>query len=109
MHNLGFLSGGRTGSIEMLTLCDEMIGWASKMAAGCEVNEDAIAYEVVKRAAPDNAYLTDEHTQSRYLSENWYPNIFERSDADAWLERGSLDLRARIRARLDDILTPLGL
>ena len=31
VHNLGFLSGGRTGSLELLTLCDKMIGWTSKM------------------------------------------------------------------------------
>lgn len=109
VHNLGFLSGGRTGSIELLVLCDELVGWASQLAAGCTVDADSIAYEVVKRAAPDNAYLTDDHTQSRYLTENWYPNIFERSDADAWTERGSQDLRTRIGSRLEEILAPVGL
>ncbi|MGI9464292.1 MAG: trimethylamine methyltransferase family protein, partial [Aestuariivirgaceae bacterium] len=38
VHNLGFLSGGRTGSLEMLVLCDELIGWTSRMAAGVEVD-----------------------------------------------------------------------
>ena len=73
------------------------------MAAGCDVDDDAIAFEVVKRAAHDNTYLTDQHTQDRYLSENWYPNLFERSDADAWLERGGMDMRGRIRQKIDDI------
>ena len=40
VHNLGFLSGGRTGSLEMLTLCDEMIGWTSKMANGLKVDSE---------------------------------------------------------------------
>ena len=109
VHNLGFLSGGRTGSIELLLLCDELIGWVSKMAGGCVVDEESIAYEVVKRSAPNNDYLTDVHTQSNYLTENWYPNMFERSDADAWMERGSQDLRTRIRSRLEEILSPMGL
>jgi len=104
VHNLGFLSGGRTGSLEMLVLCDELIGWSTRMGAGCELDDDAIAYEVVKRAAPDNSFLIDRHTQDRYLTENWYPNLLERSDADAWLERGAVDLRGRIRQRLDELL-----
>jgi trimethylamine--corrinoid protein Co-methyltransferase len=105
VHNLGYLSGGRTGSIELLVLCNELIGWVTKMAAGCNVDDEAIAYEVVRRAAPDNSYLTDQHTQNRYLTENWLPNLFERSDSTAWLEQGGVDLRGRIRQKLDDLLS----
>ena len=54
--------------------------------------------------APENAFLTDQHTQDRYLTENWYPSLFERSDADAWIENGNRDLRARIAQKLSDIL-----
>jgi len=104
VHNLGFLSGGRTGSLEMLVLCDEMIGWCSKMAGGIEVSADTIAAKVVQRAAASNEFLTDEHTRDRYLTENWYPNFCERSDADAWLEAGSRDMQQKIRDRLADML-----
>jgi len=88
-----------------VVLCDELIGWVTKMAAGCSVDDEAIAYEVVRRAAPDNSYLTDQHTQNRYLTENWLPNLFERSDSTAWLEQGGVDLRGRIRQKLDDLLS----
>ena len=104
VHNLGFLSGGRTGSLEMLTLCDELIGWSSKMANGVTVDAEALAVEVVKRAAPTNEFLTDPHTQDRYLTENWYPNLCERSDAEAWLEAGGQDMQQRIRQRIADLL-----
>ena len=104
IHNLGFLSGGRTGSLEMLTLCDEMIGWSSKMANGVEVNAESLAVEVVQRAAATNEFLTDPHTQDRYLTESWYPSLCERSDAEAWLETGGNDMQQRIRQRLAELL-----
>ena len=104
VHNLGFLSGGRTGSLEMLTLCDEMIGWTSKMANGLKVDSETLAVEVIQRAAPGNEYLTDQHTQDRFLTESWYPNLCERSDADAWLETGGQDMQQRIRQRLTELL-----
>ncbi len=104
VHNLGFLSGGRTGSLQMLTLCDEMIGWSSKMANGVEVTADSVALEVVKRAVASNDYLTDDHTQQRFMTETWYPGLCERSDADAWLEAGAVDMTARVNQRLHEIL-----
>ena len=104
VHNLGFLSGGRTGSIQMLTLCDELIGWSSKMATGVEVTAESIAAEVVIRAARSNEYLTDQHTQDRFMTENWYPGLCERSDADAWLEAGAIDMTERVNQRIRDIL-----
>lgn len=104
VHNLGFLSGGRTGSLQMLTLCDEIVGWSSKMATGVEVTPDTVALDVVQRSAVENTYLTDEHTQQRFLTENWYPDLCERSDADAWVEAGAHDMTARVNQRLREIL-----
>ena len=104
VHNLGFLSGGRTGSLEMLTLCDELIGWSSKFSTGVQLDSDSIAVEVIERATPSNAFLTDSHTIDRYLTENWYPNLSERSDAEAWLDAGGHDMQARVKQRIRDIL-----
>jgi|TARA_B110000971_G_scaffold142234_1_gene145408 trimethylamine--corrinoid protein Co-methyltransferase len=104
VHNLGFLSGGRTGSIQLLTLCDELIGWSSKMATGVEVTVDSIAAEVVLRSAKNNDFLTDQHTQDRFMTENWYPGLCERSDADAWLEAGAQDMTERVNQRIREIL-----
>ncbi len=104
VHNLGFLSGGRTGSIQLLTLCDELIGWSSKMATGVEVTADSIAFEVVLRSAKNNEFLTDQHTQDRFMTENWYPGLCERSDADAWLNAGAKDMTERVNQRIREVL-----
>ncbi len=104
VHNLGFLSGGRTGSLELLTLCDEMIGWTMKMANGIKVDAETLAVEVIQRAAATNDFLTDSHTRNRYLTESWYPTLCERSDAEAWAEAGGHDMQERIRQRLAELL-----
>ena len=104
VHNLGFLSGGRTGSLEMLTLCDEIVGWSSRVAHGFNINTEEIAVDVIKDSVNDNSFLTSPHTQERFLTENWYPSLSERSDAEAWMEKGSVDMRARVKQRISDIL-----
>ncbi len=104
VHNLGYLSAGRTGSLEMLVLADELAGMASRFASGISVDESSVAVDVVARAAEDNSFLSDEHTYGRYLSEMWFPTLLGRSDVDRWLESGSIALEDRLKTRLDDIL-----
>ena len=69
-HNLGVLSSGRTGSMEMLVACDEMAAMATRFGAGIDVTPDTIAAEVIARAAPDNSFLTDPHTSGAVSNRN---------------------------------------
>jgi len=106
IHRLGFLSGGRTGSIEMLVLCDEVAGMVTTFAGGIAVNEDTLAFDVIKRSAEENNFLTDAHTMNRYMTEMWIPSMFERSDIRLWQEEGASFLREKIKDRLAEILSP---
>jgi trimethylamine--corrinoid protein Co-methyltransferase len=104
IHNLGMLAGGRTGSIEMLVLADEIAASVTRHVAGVKVDVQSIATEVVHRAAPDNTFLMDQHTQDNYMSEMWRPRLFQRCDKDAWLEAGAQDMGDRILDKLNEIL-----
>ena len=104
VHRLGFLSGGRTGSLEMLVLCDELASMTNGFAQGVVVDEDTLAFDVIKRAAAENSFLTDEHTTARYMTEMWIPGMFECSDLGYWRDEGAVHLRERIRDRLSDLL-----
>ena len=104
VHRLGFLSGGRTGSLEMLVLCDELASMTNGFAQGVVVDEDTLAFDVIKRAAAENSFLTDEHTTARYMTEMWIPGMFERSDLGLWRDAGAVHLRERIKDRLSDLL-----
>ena len=55
IQGLGRLSAGKTGSLEMLILCDELAGTARRVAAGVSVNRDKLAIDVVERGAKTNA------------------------------------------------------
>ena len=104
IHRLGFLSGGRTGSLEMLVLCDELASMVNAFAGGIIVDDETLAFDVIKRAAAENSFLADEHTMARYMTEMWIPGLFERSDLGRWREEGATHLRERIKDRLSDLL-----
>ncbi len=103
-HNLGVLSSGRTGSMEMLVACDELAAMATRFAAGIEVTSETIAVDVIKRAAPDNSFLTDPHTLARYETEMWIPGLFQRGSLEEWQLNGKQSLRARLKDKTLSLL-----
>ena len=98
-HNLGVLSSGRTGSMEMLVACDEMAAMAANFGSGIVVNTDTIATDVIARAALDNSYLTDPHTLERYETEMWIPGLFQREGIESWQQSTAADLNARLKEK----------
>ena len=74
------------------------------MSAGIDVNQETISVDAIKRAVANNDFLTDPHTQSRFLTESWYPDLLERSDVQAWLEEGGRDMRVRVREKINTLL-----
>ncbi len=105
IHNLGFLSGGRTGSLEMLVLCDELAGMAKSYAAGIQVDEDTLAVDVTGRAYQDRSFLTDRHTLRHLRTAMWQPTLFRRVSMEEWRSSGSATMQERVRERLMDLLS----
>lgn len=103
-HNLGVLSSGRTGSMEMLVACEEMAAMASKFSAGIVVDKETIATDVVARAALDNSFLTDPHTLERYQTEMWIPGLFQREGLENWQEAHAATLQERLKEKTLSLL-----
>jgi trimethylamine--corrinoid protein Co-methyltransferase len=104
IHNLGYLSAGKTGSLQMLVLCDELAASARRLAAGLAVSEESLAVEVSARATRENAFLVDEHTLAHMRTALWAPALLQRSSLEDWVREGSPSLQDRLRARLHELL-----
>jgi len=102
IHNLGFLSGGKTGSLEMLVLCDELAGMITRLVQGLGVDETTLALAVVRASAFSGAFLKHPHTRTHVAGALWSSPVFARTGvgADACPETAV----TRIRARLADLL-----
>ena len=104
VHNLGYLSSGKTSSLEMLVLCDELAGMARRIVTGITVSEDTLAVKVIRKAVKTGAYLDDEHTLKHFRSELLVPFLFQRMDVNTWHEAGSSPMGERIRDKVMDLL-----
>lgn len=103
-HNLGFLSSGKTGSLEMLVLCDELAGMACRIAAGMKVDEEHLAFDVIKRAGKTGSFIAEDHTLTHVRNQMWIPSLIQRISSPKWNESGSKPMQERIREKLKSLL-----
>ncbi|MCX5768746.1 MAG: trimethylamine methyltransferase family protein, partial [Candidatus Hydrogenedentes bacterium] len=112
--NCGMFATGLTCSHEQLIMDEEIAGMSRRIAAGIEVNEPAIARELVEEIGPrGTGYLTAYHTLERLRGNEFFiPRVAVRGPRAIWEARGSKDtaqlsrdqaevLGARGSARLD--------
>ncbi len=103
MHDVFYIESGRTGSLEMLVLSDEVISRTRNVLAGIDTSEEYLAVEAVRRVGPGGNFLGDPHTL-KHFRENWKESISDFQNYDAWVAGGSKTMGDRIRERLREIM-----
>jgi trimethylamine--corrinoid protein Co-methyltransferase len=104
VHNLGFLSAGKAGSLEMLVACDDMAGSARRFVSAMTVSQDHLAEAVIAEAGPSGRYLGHPHTKAHVRRSMWIPSVFQRFDVGAWRRAGARPARDAIRERIAELL-----
>jgi len=102
-HDVGYLDGGMTNSIEQVVICDELIAYTKKFLQAQEINDETLALDVIKQYGPSGNFLASPHTRQHYR-QDWVPQLFERRKYEAWEQAGAKTLRQRAREKALDIL-----
>ena len=104
IHDLGYLGSGLTSSLELLTICHEMVSHARRFLRGIPVSPETLALDTIAAGGPGNHYLTQKETKLNYRREIWMPELICRKGHKAWEAEGSTTLRQRARTKLLDII-----
>ena len=103
-HDMGYLDFGRTGSLEMVVIMDEIVDQIRRLLRGIPINDEMLGLDVIHKAGPGGNFLTEEHTLRHMRTTQWRPTLISRDGYDQWRESGSLSLRDRARQKLLRIL-----
>jgi len=103
-HDVGYLDFGRTGSLEMIVVLDEIIDQVRRMNAGIPVNQELLAVDAVRDVGADSNFLTHPHTLKHMRATQWRPRLISRAGFEKWQAAGQTTLMDRARARLKQIL-----
>ena len=103
IHDVGFMDAGLQGSMQMMAICNEILGFLRATTAGVVVNDETLALDVIEELGPTGTYLGHEHT-IRHFKEPFYSKLIDKNPFSVWQKRGSKSMEERASKMVDDIL-----
>jgi trimethylamine--corrinoid protein Co-methyltransferase len=97
-HDVGYLEAGLTYSPEFMVLTDELISMTRSFTQGIQLDEGALALDVINQVGPGGQFLTHDHTLMHWR-ELWTPGLFDRQRLDRWKKDGARDINHHIKER----------
>jgi trimethylamine--corrinoid protein Co-methyltransferase len=104
IHNVGFIEGCLTGSLQYLVMMDEAISYVKRVLRGIEVKPDTLAVDWIEKIGPGGDFLSTEHTLKHFRTEFWYPSLMDRQMREGWDHAGQKSMPERVQEKLDRIL-----
>lgn len=100
----GFLEFCMTASFDKLVIDNEILGMVMRAVEGIRVDDDALAYDVIKEIGPGGHYLSSRHTRRNMRREQFTPQLSDRDNRTVWEAAGARDAHARATERARQIL-----
>jgi len=100
----GLLDFALSVSFEKYVMDNEIIGMAMRAVEGITVNEDTLAFDLIKKVGPGGNFVTTKHTRKYMRTEHYMPSLSDRDHMETWKANGSHDTTARAKARAEEIL-----
>ena len=103
VHDVGFMDSGLQGSLQLIVIANEIIGFLRAATRGVPVNEETLALDVIDELGPTGSYLQHPHTL-RHYKEPFYSDLMDKGTYAQWERKGKLSLEARAAQTVDKIL-----
>jgi len=103
-HDVGYLDFGRTGSLDMIVILNEVIDQVRRLYRGIPVNDITLALDVIREVGADGNFLVHQHTLQHLETTQWRPEMFSRKGYDRWQAEGGAGLLERARKKLAHVL-----
>ena len=95
LHSAGWLEAGLVCSLEKFILDVEGLAMMHHFLSGFEINDETLAIESIAEVGPGGHHFGTDHTMARYRTAFYQPVVSDRSNYDAWQEKGASDAAQR--------------
>jgi trimethylamine--corrinoid protein Co-methyltransferase len=100
----GFLEFCMTASYDKLVIDNEIIGMVMRAVEGIRVDDETLAFDVIKKAGPGGHFVSARHTRRHMRSEQYLPQLSDRDERSKWEAAGAKDAKARAAEKAREIL-----
>ena len=101
---IGNIETSKTISPEVAVIDNEIIGNCLRFSSGIKVDEEHLAYDVMKEVVFKGSFLDTEHTFKHFKEEVRYSTLPNRTNRIVWEENGSKSIEEKAGEFVDDIL-----
>ncbi|ATW27879.1 trimethylamine methyltransferase family protein [Candidatus Formimonas warabiya] len=89
LHAAGIIESYNTISYEKFIIDDEICGMVKRIKKSFDVNQETLAFDVIKEVGPGGHFLDKEHTFHHFRGEFYRPALSNRTTYEMWKENGS--------------------
>ena len=84
----GLMEFAMTVSYEKFVIDNEIIGMMMRAVEGIRVDDDTLAYDIIKQVGPGGNFVTSKHTRKFMRSEHYQPLLSDRESREDWESKG---------------------
>jgi len=104
----GLLDFALSVSYEKYVMDNEIIGMVMRAVEGIRVDEETLAFDLIKQVGPAGNFVAARHTRKHMHAEQYQPTLSEREHFEVWQAQGKKDASARAEERVKEILSAPG-
>jgi trimethylamine--corrinoid protein Co-methyltransferase len=104
VHDVGFMDAGLQGSLQLIVICNEILGFLRAATRGVVVDDETLALDVIDELGPTGNYMSHDHTL-RHFKEAYYSKIIDKNPYSIWQKRGATSMEQRAAKVVDDLLS----
>jgi len=84
----GLMEFAMTVSYEKLVIDNEILGMVMRAVEGIKVDDETLAFDLIKQVGPGGNFVTAQHTRHFMRSEHYQPSLSDRGSREEWESKG---------------------
>ncbi|MFC1904551.1 trimethylamine methyltransferase family protein [Chloroflexota bacterium] len=100
----GLMEFAMTMCYEKLVIDNEILGMVMRAVEGIRVDDDTLAFDLIKKVGPGGNFVATKHTRRFMRSEHYQPSLSDRDHREDWEAKGGKTTWERAAEEVKNIL-----
>jgi trimethylamine--corrinoid protein Co-methyltransferase len=100
----GLMEFALTTCYEKYVIDNEILGMVMRAVEGIKVNDDTLAFDLIKQVGPGGNFVTAKHTRRFMRSEHYQPSLSNRDSREEWEAKGGKATWERAAEKVKEII-----
>ncbi len=100
----GLMEFALTTCYEKYVIDDDILGMVMRALEGITVNEDTLAFGLIKEVGPGGNFIATNHTRRLMRKEHYQPTLSNRQSREEWESSGSRNIQEAATRRVKKLL-----